>query len=108
MTEAIKTILFILIVLGALFFAFRITGWKMKKAGNSIIGDLREKKALDPASAVELPYAKSPLLHIGLKDYRAPALQELLKQDIVRIMEGGRYYLREGYKLDGSDDHTVV
>jgi hypothetical protein len=108
MTETIKTISFMLMVIGVLFLAFRITGWKMKKAGNFIIRDLREKKAFDPASAVELSYTKSPLLHIGLRDYRSQALQELLKQDIVRILEGGRYYLREGYKLDGSDDQTVA
>lgn len=104
MTETIKTILMILIVIGALFLAFRISGWKMKKAGDFIIRDLQEKKAFDPASAVGLPYTKSPLLNIGLRDYRPSALTELIKQDVVRMLEGGRYYLREGYRLDGSDD----
>lgn len=101
MPEALKTILLILFVIGGLYFAFRITGWKMKKAGDFIIRDLQEKGALDPASAVELSYTKSPLLHIGMRDYRPQALQELMKQDIVRILEGGRYYLDESYKRDG-------
>lgn len=108
MPEALKTILLILFVIGGLFFAFRITGWKMKKAGDFILRDLQEKGALDPASAVELSYTKSPLLHIGLRDYRPQALQELLKQDIVRIRDGGRYYLHEGDKLDGSNDQKAV
>ncbi|MEE9911654.1 MAG: hypothetical protein K4571_08005 [Deltaproteobacteria bacterium] len=94
MTEAMKAVLLILFVIGALFFAFRISGWKMKKAGDFIIRDLKEKNAVDPASAVELSYAKSQMFNIGLRDYRPPALQELIKQDVVRILEGGRYYLR--------------
>jgi CheY-like chemotaxis protein len=53
----------------------------------------------ETASAVALPYAKSPLLRIGLRDYRPSALEELIKQDVVRALDGGRYYLREGYTL---------
>jgi hypothetical protein len=101
MSETLKTILFILLVIGALFLAFRITGWKMKKAGDFIIRDLKEKKAFDPASAVELPYSKSSMLAVGLRNYRPHALQELIKQDVVRMLEGGRYYLREGHRIDG-------
>ena len=99
MSETLKTILFILLVIGALLLAFRITGWKMKKACEFIIRDLQEKKAFDPASAVKLPYAKSPTIHIGLRDYRPRALEALMKQDVVRMLEGDAYYLREGYKL---------
>ena len=108
MSETLKTILFILLVIGALFFAFRITGWKMKKAGDFIIRDLKEKKAFDPASAVELPYAKSSIFHIGLRNYRPQALQDLIKQDVVRVLEEGRYYLREGHRIDGPDGRTRV
>jgi len=108
MSETLKTILMILFVIGALFLALRITGWKMKKAGDFIVRDLREKNAFDPASAVELSYAKSSLFHIGLRDYRAQALQELIKQDAVRMLEGDRYYLRERHKLNGPDDQTAA
>jgi hypothetical protein len=102
MPEAIKIILMILVAIGALILALRIAGWKMKKAGDFIIRDLKEKKALDPASAVELPYCKNPLFNIGLRDYRPRALEELVKHDIVRMLEGGRYYLREGHKLSAT------
>ncbi len=108
MSETFKAIVLVLFVIGGLFLALRVTGWKMKKAGDIILRDLRQKKALDPASAVELPYAKSSLFHVGLRDYRPQALQELIKQDVVRFLEGGRYYLREGHKLDRSDDRTAV
>jgi hypothetical protein len=97
MPETIKTILMILVVIGALFLAFRITGWKMKKACTFIIRDLTEKKAFDPSSAVELPYVKSRLINI-VRDYKPRAIEELMKNDVVRLLEGGRYYLREGHK----------
>ena len=108
MPEAIKTIFFILFVIGALYLALRIAGWKMKKACDFIIRDLKEKKALDPASAVELPYAKSSMINIGLKDYRPKALEALFKQDMVRMLEGGMYYLIEGHKLSATDDKTAA
>ena len=97
MPETIKTILMILFLIGALFLALRITGWKMKKACDFIIRDLTEKEAFDPSSAVELPYVKSQLINI-LRDYRPRAIEELIKDDVVRLLEGGRYYLREGHK----------
>ena len=100
MPEALKTVLFILFAVGAVILALRIAGWKMKKACDLIIRDLKEKKAIDPASAVALPYAKSPMINIGLRDYRPRALEELVKNDVVRMLEGGRYYLREGHKLE--------
>ena len=96
MSETFMIILMIFVFIGALFLAMRISGWKMKKACDAIISDLKYKKALDPASAVELPYAKGQLINIGLRDYRPKALEELLKQDVVRMLDGGRYYLREG------------
>ena len=108
MSETFKTILMILVAIGAVILALRIAGWKMKKAGDFIIQDLKEKKAFDPASAVELPYCKSPLLNIGLRDYRPRALEELVKHDVVRMLEGGRYYLREGHKLSTTDDRTAT
>lgn len=100
MPETIKTILMIVVVIGSLFLAFRITGWKMKRACTFIIRDLEEKKAFDPSSAVELPYVKSRLINI-LRDYRPRAIEELLKDDVVRLLEGGRYYLRENPKRRG-------
>lgn len=95
MSESLKTILMLVFVIGALYLVLRITAWKMKKAVDFIVRDLREKKAFDPASAVELPYTKNRLLHIGLRDYRPRALEELVKDDVVRALEGGRYYLRK-------------
>ena len=99
MSETMKILLMVLLTIGALILTFRIAGWKMKKAGGFILRDLKEKKAFDPVSAVELPYCKNSLFHVGLRDYRPKALNALLENGDVRVLEGGRYYLREGYKL---------
>lgn len=94
MPEILKIILMILLVIGGILVALSITGWRMRKAAELIMEDLREKKAFDPASAVELSYAKGSLLNFGLRDYRPQALQELLKQGVVQIEEEGRYFLQ--------------
>jgi len=99
MSETMKILLMALLTIGALILTFRIAGWKMKKASGFILRDLKEKKAFDPVSAVELPYCKNSLFHVGLRDYRPKALNALLENGDVRVLEGGRYYLREGHKL---------
>ncbi len=102
MSETMKILLMVLLTIGALIITFRIAGWKMKKASDFILRDLKAKKAFDPVSAVELPYCKSSLFHVGLRDYRPKALNALVEHGDVRMLEGGRYYLREGHKLTGT------
>lgn len=104
MSETFNTILMIFVFIGVLVLVMRISGWKMQKACDAIILDLKAKKALDPASAVELPYAAGQLINIGLRDYRPKALEELLKQDVVRMLNGGRYYLHEGQMPGAADE----
>jgi hypothetical protein len=94
-SETLKVILLILLTVLAFIASFGFAGWKMRKASNFIIKDLKEKKAIDPASAVELPYSKSSLFHFGMKDYRPQALGALVKYDVVRLNENNRYYLRQ-------------
>jgi len=98
MSETMKIILTVLILIGVLIITLHIAGWKMKRAGDFILRDLKQKKAFDPASAVELPYAKSSLFHIGLRDYRPKALNALVENGTIQALVGGRYYLREGNK----------
>ena len=100
MSETMKTIFMFLLLVGALLLVLRITGWKMKKAADSIVADLKKQKAFDPASALALPYSKADLFHVGLRDYRPKALAVLVRQDVVRVQEEGKYYLREGYALN--------
>ena len=96
MSQSAKTLLMVFLLIAAFILANIIAGKRMKKAADFIIRDLKEKKAFDPASAVMLPYSKSTAFRIGLKDYRSGALKQLVKYDVVRSLEGGRYYLRDG------------
>jgi hypothetical protein len=95
MSPNVKTLFMVFLLIVAFIIANIIAGRRMKKAADFIIRDLKEKKAFDPASAVVLPYSKGTLFHIGLKDYRPGALQQLVKYEVVRPLEGGRYYLRD-------------
>jgi hypothetical protein len=94
MSETFKIFLMICCVIGTFILTLFIAGWKMKRAGDFIIRDLKEKKAFDPASSAELPYSKSSMFHLGLRDYRPKALEQLVKQDVIRWQEGNRYYLK--------------
>jgi hypothetical protein len=85
----------ILVVIASFALTLVIASWKTRRACEFIVRDLREKKAFDPASAVDLPYAKSSLFHIGMRDYRPKALGALVKFDQVRVTAENRYYLRE-------------
>jgi len=93
MSENLKIVLMVLLTVGVLYLTLRITAWKMKRACEFIIRDLKEKGALDPASAVQLPYSKSSLFSLGMRDYRPRALEQLIKLEVVRLLEGERYYL---------------
>jgi len=94
-------VLMALIIIGAFILSLRVVGWQTKRACDFILRDLQAKKAFDLASAVELPYSKTSLFHIGMRDYRPKALGALVKFDHIRVQEEGRYYLRDGHKLHG-------
>ncbi|OIP93233.1 MAG: hypothetical protein COS57_17030 [Syntrophobacterales bacterium CG03_land_8_20_14_0_80_58_14] len=93
-----KIVLMVLIIIGAFILSLHFAGWKTKRACDFILRDLQAKKAFDPASAVELPYSKTSLFHIGMRDYRPKALGALVKVDHIRMQEEGRYYLRDGHR----------
>jgi len=95
MSESIQIIVaFILLVL--VFLLTRIgVAWRLRRAAVRIIKDLQNVGALDPASAVTLPYAKRDFLRIGLRDFRPKALQSLVQEGIVGMTENGRYYLKK-------------
>ena len=82
-----------MVLLIAVFLLSRIfMGWRIRRAGQSIIGDLEQKNALNAASAVELPYARTTLLKFGLRDFRPKALSYMVQMGIVGKTEGGKYY----------------
>jgi hypothetical protein len=88
------------IIIGFIFLAavYILTRYGMalriKQASVSIIKDLEKKGATDASSAVELPYAKSSLFRIGLRDYRPKAIESMIHSDIVGMTPDGKYYLK--------------
>ena len=93
MPETAQLIIGICIMVAAITLARAYHGWKIKRAYMIIIEDLKAKGALDPESAVTLPYAHRSVLQLGLKDHRKVALKSLVRDNFVGITEDGRYYL---------------
>jgi len=69
---------------------------RMKKTAELIIRDIKRQDAIDPASAVDLPYKKPSFFHIGMRDYGHKALESLVHEGIVGKTEDGKYYLKKG------------
>ncbi|MBM4312344.1 MAG: hypothetical protein FJ122_00330 [Deltaproteobacteria bacterium] len=101
MSEALKIVLMVLLTIGAFILSRFIAGWQMNKAGRSIIRDLEKNKAFDPDSAVQLPYCKHRMFRLGLKDYRPHVMKQLIVHDVVRMVEGEKYYLSARKPSDG-------
>jgi len=95
MTETTQIVVaFVLLILVFLLTRVGVV-WRLRRAAVHIIKDLQNVGALDPASAVALPYAKRDFLRIGLRDFRPKALQSLVQEGIVGMTENGRYYLKK-------------
>jgi len=75
---------------------------RIRSSARLIIQDLERREALDSASAVELPYAKTHYFRIGLRDYRPKALESLVQGGIVGRTENGKYYLIEGSRFQNN------
>ena len=97
MPESLKVALMVLLLAGAFIVSLLFAGWKMKRACEGILRDLRQRQAVDPASAVELPYCRVSYFRFGLRDYRPKALEQLVKQGVVQLTEGGRCFLSGGF-----------
>ncbi len=93
MSETLQIILGICIMLVVILLTRRYHAWKIKGAYLFIVGDLKAKGALDPNSAVDLPYGRRNILRIGFKDHRPTALKSLVLDKMVGITEDGKYYL---------------
>ncbi len=94
MTEVAQIILGVLFLI-LIFIATRYGIFlRIKGACKDVVKDLERRNALDQASAVELPYAKSSYFHIGLRDFRPKAVQSLLEGGIIGRTADGKFYLK--------------
>jgi len=73
----------------------RYHAWRMSRVYQFIIKDLEQKGAVDPASAVDLLYARKSMFRIGTKDYRPKVLEYMTLNDIVGMTGDAGYYLKE-------------
>ena len=94
MSESVKIALAFAFLILAFFLSRMATARWHHKAANSIIEELKEKRALNSSTATELPYAQADWLRFGMKDYRRNALKSLLAVGIIVRTEEDKYYLR--------------
>lgn len=95
MSEYIQMFIVICILFLVVMLTRRFHAWKLKRAYFSIVKDIKAKKAFDPKTAVDLPYARRPMFRVGLRDLRPLALEHLLQDDIVAVTDDGEYYLKD-------------
>ena len=93
MTETVQVILALLIMVMVFILAKMFQGMKINRAFRIIINDLKQQGALDPSTAVPLPYATRAFFRIGLRDYRPRAVSYLVQSGIVGMTENKQFYL---------------
>lgn len=93
MSETVQIIIGIGFLLCLIVLSRRFMAWRIRRAFFMIVEDLNEKGAFDAQSAVDLPYARSHLFRVGLRDYRPMAMKQLIQQNIVGVTPEGTYFL---------------
>lgn len=93
MNETVEIIVGVGVLVAVYILTRHFHSWRFSRTYVLIINDLKKRGAVNPASAVELPYAKKSMLRIGTRDYRPKALEHLAMKQIIGMTDGGRYYL---------------
>lgn len=94
MSEMLQIILGVLLLVGVFILTQYLAALRIRRACRFITMDLERKKAFGADSAVELPYAKKSLFHMGLRDFKPKALASLIESNIVGRTETQKYYLK--------------
>ena len=95
MSETSRIILLICLLIIVFALTKKVQPWRIKRAYIYIIKDLEQQGAVDPSSAIELPYAKMSIFRFGMRDYRPKAIEYLIVSNIIGMAESGRYYLKD-------------
>jgi hypothetical protein len=104
MPESVQIILGIMFLVAVFVLTRMGIAWKLSRSAGLIIKDLRAKGAVDPVTAVDLPYAKSSPLRIGMRDYFPKALEQMVVDGVVAKTVSNKYYLT--VRPLESDDHS--
>lgn len=94
MSETLQIVLGVCVLVAVFVLTRYIVARKFQRASWSIVRQLEAKGAMDPASAVDLPYRAPSMLRIGLRDYYGKSLDYMVREGIIGKTETGRYYLR--------------
>lgn len=94
-SEAGLIILLLCVLILVYILTRKVNAWRVKRASDFIIKDLEQKGALDPSSAVEIPYAKMSIFAMGTRDFGPKALEYLIANNIVGKTDSSNYYLKE-------------
>lgn len=95
MPETVELIIGIAALLAVITLTRRFHAWRIKRAYRFIIEDLKTKSAFDTESAVKLPYAHRSVSKMGIRDHLPLAVDHLVFDNIVCLVEGDRYYLKD-------------
>ena len=94
MSEPVQIVIGLLFLIGVFVLTRYVVAWKMKRATETIVRDLENQAALDPFTAVALPYSEVNPLHIGMRNYHAKAVEYMVSEGVVGKTGKGKYYLR--------------
>ncbi|MCP4629104.1 MAG: hypothetical protein GY850_37210 [bacterium] len=85
----------IAVLLAVITLTRRFHAWRIKRAYRLIIEDLKTQGAFGAESAVKLPYARRSVSKMGIRDHLPLALDHLVFDNIVCIVEDDKYYLED-------------
>jgi len=95
MSETVQIFLVIGVMVLVFIFTKKIQSVRMMKARDFIVDDLKKRGALNEESAVDIDYASTSILKIGIRDERPKVLKQLLQYGIVGMTMENRFYLNE-------------
>jgi hypothetical protein len=95
MNENVQIVVAVMLLIAVYLLSRKVQTWRVKRAYAKILKDLGAKGATAPTSAVKLPYAKTGILNVGMRDYRPKALEFLVMHDLVGRTPEGAYFLKE-------------
>jgi hypothetical protein len=95
MPETAEMILGIAVLLAVITLTRRFHAWRIKRAYRHIIEDLKAQDAFDSGSAVKLPYARRSVSKMGIRDHLPLALDHLIFDNIVCLVEDDKYFLKD-------------
>ncbi len=99
MSESTRIILAVVFLVAVYIISRYVMVWNLERTVGAIIKDLESKGAVDPDTAVDLPYLKPNPIRFGFRDYNSKALAFLMGEGIVGKIDDGKHYLKKSPDL---------